>query len=454
MLTVTLPILVGIHLIFAVVTIRHSNQDSVKSDQGAEMWLAATSRDDMFPQRTDGVRHPLWSWMARHLYTEDAEAFFVRGKGLNTALCLGFLCLLGIAVTRWLDPLATINLLTLISLGILLVRGTYFQPEPLYYILSFLSGVFAWRLLRGSAFWTYPVFGGVCALAFLSKPSLLPFLLSFGSAFGLRAILSGLRREEGWPVGKNVLGLLTALAVFAVMLIPLGRFSADAFGTPFFNYTKMWMWMDDFHNEAWPFQKKFPGRVQLETLTADEIPSVTSYFQRHTFGEAWVRGWSGSNEVATRFLFPEPKLKASAVFWRESGKKWSQPLAQRGIYLCGLALLCIGLAWPVRRTLASRLAESGNLAFAVFLLVGGGLYLGLYGWYFPIGRGDRFMGGLWIPLVFLLFWWAYALRRMGDRKGGDAAYLGIHAVIFLSLLLQIVGIFWRFQHGFYLTTRN
>jgi hypothetical protein len=98
---------VAIHLIAAAVTIRHSNQDPVASDQGAEMWLAATARDDLVPQRTDGVRHPLWSWIARVAYTEDKQVFFERGKWLNTLLCVAFLCGLGIAVARWLDPLAT-----------------------------------------------------------------------------------------------------------------------------------------------------------------------------------------------------------------------------------------------------------------------------------------------------------------------------------------------------------
>ena len=75
----TVPMVFGIHLIAAAVTIRHSNQDPVASDQGAEMWLAATARDDLVPQRTDGVRHPLWSWIARVAYTEDQQVFLSDG---------------------------------------------------------------------------------------------------------------------------------------------------------------------------------------------------------------------------------------------------------------------------------------------------------------------------------------------------------------------------------------
>lgn len=454
-LAATLPVVLVVHAYLAGVTIRHSNQDSTKSDQGAEMWMAALSGDDLVPQRTDGVRHPLWSWLARHtVYTEDGNAFFVRGKWLNTALCLGFLTVLGVALTRWLDPLATVNGLLLSSLGIFVVRGTYFQPEPLYYILSFLAGILVWRVLRGSAIWTYLVFGVVAALAYLSKPSLLPFLLAFGAAFGIRVVLALVRREKNWPPGRNILGAVLAAVVFALMLIPLGRFSAEAFGTPFFNYTKMWMWTDDFEAEAWPFQTKFPGRVQLETLTAAETPSLQNYFQRHSFSDAWTRGWDGSLTVAADFFFPEEKVKGSAFFWRAADSRWHQPLAQRGIYLFVLGALCLGLVWPVRFLVGARLLESRNLAMAAFLVIAVGLYVGLYGWYYPIGRGDRFMGSLWVPVVFLLTWWAWTLRRMGARGGMDAAYLGVHGLIFGSLVLQLAGIVWRFAHGISLVTRN
>src|SRR5262245_26603551 len=87
-LAVIVPVVVAIHWLAAAVTIRHSNQDEKASDQGAEMWLAATARADVLPQRTDGVRHPLWSWVARHAYTEDAAVFFTRGKWINTAICV------------------------------------------------------------------------------------------------------------------------------------------------------------------------------------------------------------------------------------------------------------------------------------------------------------------------------------------------------------------------------
>ncbi len=84
-----------------------------------------------------------------------------------------FLAALGIVAARFLDPLALANLLMLCSLGILLVRGTYFQPEPLYYITFFIAAVCSWRILRAPKIpiWLYPVFEGSASdLRFFPSP--------------------------------------------------------------------------------------------------------------------------------------------------------------------------------------------------------------------------------------------------------------------------------------------
>jgi hypothetical protein len=453
-LAFTLPLIAALHLIAAAVTIRHSNQDPVASDQGAEMWLAATARSDLFPQRTDGVRHPLWSWIARLAYVEEEVLFFERGKWLNTFLCIAFLCAIGVAVTRWLDPLATANLLLLISLGILLVRGTYFQPEPLYYILFFIATVLAWRLLRKSSLRLYGIFGLVCGLAYLCKPSLAPFLVVFCIALVIRALLALRTPATEWSIGPNFTGLAIALGILGLMLVPLAIFSATHFGKPLFNYTTYWMWMDDFMTEAWPFQDKYPGRVQLEQLAQEETPSPTWYFRRHSVVDAAKRLIGGTREVVVRFFFPEPKLPLRGIFWRPAGKKWEQPLAHRGVYLFLLGGLCALLSAASGSKLIESFSRPDKISCLIFAVLLVTVYSLLYGWYWPIGRGDRFMGSLWIPCVFLLVWGGSVLRRQANGQFAHLAYLATHSVILLSLLLQAAGMLWRFSAGIYLVTRN
>lgn len=454
-LVVILAAVLGIHFFAASITIRNSNQDSNASDQGAEMWLAQTSREDIYPQRTDGVRHPLFSWIARATVVDDHAEFFARGKWLNTALCLAFLTVLGIAAARFLDPLALANLLFLSSLGILLVRGAYFQPEPLYYIAFFASALLAWRILRDPdpEIWHYAVFGILLGIAFLSKPSLAPFLVVFCGALALRIVIDRFTGEPGIP--WRIPGVLGAFLILAAMITPLGIFSYKHFGKPFFNYPKIWMWMDDFDTEAWPWQTKYPGRTQLEALTRDQIPSASNYFKKHTAADASKRLFDGIDQVKTRFLFPESKLRWHAFLWKTGEKRWEQPLAHRGIYLIALAALVVILAAFSWRDLPSWFTKSENISCAALVIGTAIIYLSLYGWYWPIGRGDRFMGSLWIPSVFLLVAQASNLLK-SPRVGilGERLYLAAHAVILLSLILQSASLLWLLTHGVYLTTRN
>ena len=454
-LVVTLPLVLLLHLAFATVTIRESNLDWRPSDQLAENYLAAAARNDPLPARTDGVRHPLWSWTVGHFYHEDREVtFHTRGKWLNTIFCLVFLAALGIGVTRWLDPLATVNLLLLASLGIFLVRGVYFQPEPLYYIFFFLAGILGFRILRGARWWHFLGFGVACGLAYLAKPSLLPFLLAFGAAFGVRFLFVLWRRDGGWNPWTNLLLAGVAGAIFVVMLVPLARYTSEHFGKPLFNYPQLWMWMDDFETEAYPFQVAHPGKWELEKIPAADLPSLGWYFRRHSLADALQRGTSGACEVVVRFFLPEEKVRGQAFFWRTYTRHWRQPLAHRGVYLILLGTLCAALAWPVRREIGQGLRDPGLLSCTLLVVMATGLYIGLYGWYYPVGKGDRFMGSLWVPAAFLLCWTAFTLRRLPGARWRDTAYLGMHALVLLSLLLQAACIAWHFSHGAFLVTRN
>src|SRR5688572_6499148 len=75
-LAVTLPLVLLLHLAFATVTIQKSNQDWRPSDQMAENYLAVAAKNDPLPARSDGVRHPLWSWTVGHFYHPDFQVTF------------------------------------------------------------------------------------------------------------------------------------------------------------------------------------------------------------------------------------------------------------------------------------------------------------------------------------------------------------------------------------------
>src|SRR5258705_444736 len=102
------------------------------------------------------------------------------------------------------------------------------------------------------------------------------------------------------------------------------------------------------------------------------------------------------------------------------------------------------------------LAGEGILPRARVAMVVGtaAFYLLLYGWYYPIGRGDRFMGSLWIPAVFLgcvLCRWGLEVPPPGLKP---LAYLFIHGLILISLATQAANLVFLFEAGIHLTTHN
>src|SRR4029077_15272944 len=128
------------------------------------------------------------------------------------------------------------------------------------------------------------------------------------------------------PPLKNSLLLAVGLGLMALIVLPLGRYSKEAYGTAYFSYPKFWMWMDDFRTEAYPFAATNWSRTHLEKLGPGDLPSAAWYFRRHTPRDAATRLWNGTREVVARFFFPERKLVWHAFFWRPGQARWHQPL--------------------------------------------------------------------------------------------------------------------------------
>jgi hypothetical protein len=65
-----------------------------------------------------------------------------------------------------------------------------------------------------------------------------------------------------------------------------------------------------------------------------------------------------------------------------------------------------------------------------------------FGWYSPIGRGDRFMLVLYLPLVFTFIWAAERRLQRYDREhtalGVRWSYTGLQALLLVALLWRVV----------------
>ena len=69
-----------------------------------------------------------------------------------------------------------------------------------------------------------------------------------------------------------------------------------------------------------------------------------------------------------------------------------------------------------------------------------GLLTALYAWYTPIGRGDRFMLSLWVPLVYSLIATAEAFVRPLGWGSLRWTYTALQAAVLCFILWRVAEI--------------
>lgn len=455
----------------------HTDKDILGGDQKNNLKLALQTRPDlspdfstgiseplkkMLPRRTDGVVNPLWPWTAAwladpdHPISGDAEVtaadrtLFQRGRWFNTGLTLGFLLATGFALARVFSLPALLSCLLLAGLGGLLPRAVWFQPEPLYFIfftLTWLACLFA--LLRNTL-WMYALIGLFSGLAWLAKGSVHPLLAAFIGVSTLRWLWgwllarwpAGHGRTSLWVVRNHLFGLALLGFTHLMVISPRLAYAQQRFGDPFHSYPAYWMWFDDFE-DCYEWMGRYNNRASLEALPKDERPSLGLYLQTHTREQVIERLVNGVRVKLADLLAPGVTSQS-----RKNPKPWKGVLERRGWYLGALALICLGMAgcavyWRRREPLMPRLhPETASLVLFVCGAVAA--YTLAYGWYTPIGRGDRFMLSLYAPLVLSLVWAGESLRRRLERGRAPRpvfiAYHSAHGLLLLALAWRLLEI--------------
>ena len=422
-------------------------------DQKHNMRLALQTRADLqpdfddgitaalqrfVPHRTDGVVNPLWPWIAAWLadpeqeispferVTAEDREFFNRGRWFHVGLTAGFLLALGLAAGRVFSLPSTINLVLLGGLGALLPRATYFQPEPLFYIFFFLTWVGCLLLLRSNPLWLYLVTGLCAGIAYMAKGAVTPLLLAFVAVTGYRFVvgvllpahLGGGLHRVGSPFSwrNHFLGLLLVALAFAVVSGPRLHYSAERYGDPFHSYPSYWMWMDDFE-QGYAWMMNHNNAETLGALTADDKPSARNYLRERPWSDVTGRLADGTWAKTGELLWPRTTTRRA-----DGPRPWKRLLDHRGWYLGGLlavlAVAALMLRLTPRAPEAGREPMEGDAGvMIIFVLGSAALYALAYGWYDPIGRGDRFMLSLYLPLAFsLIYGFEVLLNRMRRRR--------------------------------------
>ena len=385
------------------------------------------------PHRTDGVVAPLWPWVAARLTTpghtyremevlpQDRE-LFTKGKWANVAIVLVFLWALGLVLARSFRPAAAVTVLLLGGFGALIPRAVYFQPEPLYFILFFLTWVCAVKLLLKNDLWLHALFGLLGGLAYLAKTSVEPLVLGWFAISGLRFLRDLLRKEDDplaeqhWTCRNHFLGVLVFAFAWLAVTAPRYASAYERWGDPRFSYPAAWMWMDNY-KDCFDWMGRHPDKSSLEAIPPEEKPSLANYLKTHGTDQVKQRLIEGTGQKVSRWLAPKiVKPKKEGPF---SG--WKVLLDRRGYYLGAAAALTMAaalLVWSRRKEVDRMGLSLPSGAWAAMLFTGGTAigYTLLYGWYDPIGRGDRFMLSLYLPLVFCLVWAAERLMDLAMMR--------------------------------------
>jgi hypothetical protein len=467
-LAVVMVLFTGLFFYFGRHLINQTNGDRNRSDQQNNIRLALIAKDHIspdiseggssaiwrsFPHHTDGVVNPLWPWLAARVHrdADTEELFFIRGKWLNLSICAAALLLgTGIAATRFSLP-ATINLLLLAGLGALLPRAVWFQPEPLYFILFLAAWISAISALIKNSLWRYAIFGLLVGLAYLAKASALPLLAAFLGVSTLRCLWCGLRyfirkhhgdQNARWCPQAHLVGTVLCILTFLMTAGPRLSYASERFGAPFHSFTSYWMWMDDFETECKTFMLEHGTKTALQAIPDDQRPSFSHYRSNHTDAEFAQRLSDGMLATAGDFLQPK-----RARIRDGDPDPWRVLLPARGTYLYLLAAILLGLwLWSLfgkpRPEIPIQRMPGAGWTVAIFVVGSVVIYLGLYGWYRPIGKGDRFMLSLYAPLALALVWGAEGVRERILLRGGNRRvsmiYYAAHLCITIAILVRVV----------------
>ncbi len=456
-----------------------TDKDILGADQKHNMKLALVTRGDLspdfskgvseplkdwFPHRTDGVVNPLWPWIAAWLadakqvpsaeteVTEKDREFFNKGRWFHVQWTLGFLIILGLICQRVFSLGGTLVVVLLTGFGALLPRSAYFQPEPIYFVFFTATWVACMFALHKNSLWMHALIGIFGGIAYLAKGSVQPLLMAYVFVSTLRWIweqillkrhlapwvlrystasraaladgdvpdapelqkLANKTSDTLWFRNNHWIAIFLMAFCFLMTAGPRLNYSWQSYGSAFHSFPGYWMWFDDF-KDCYKWMGEHNSKAKLEATPKDELPSFTNYAKTHSKEQMVSRLIEGTKAKVGELIWPgvTPKSK--------NPKPWKGVLELRGVYIGWLVLVLFGFSVALRfaaprpANAAQRIHPEAatHVLFVACVVIG---YSLAYGWYTPIGRGDRFMLSLYAPLVLCLVWAGESLVRRAQRR--------------------------------------
>ena len=272
---------------------------SISSGRNAGETSISSVLTRAFPQYTDGIVDPLFPWLMRGSSSEPPDVVFERGKWMNLILSGSLLILFALAAAKAFSFSGAAAIILMGGFGIILERSAYFSPDALYYLLLVLTWLCALSLIRQNLLWLYGVFGVLLGLSYLAKPLIWPIVAGFVVVSVLRSIWIGFasRKDRGsdglWSPSNQLVGFAIMIAAFLFVTGPRLSYANAAFGDPFHNYQKYFVWFDT-PEEAVRFQQAHPGKAELSALSFEERPGPLRYVKEKGWASFVQRWWDGA----------------------------------------------------------------------------------------------------------------------------------------------------------------
>lgn len=412
--------LVCVLLVVAYLSGAHAayvNIDRHSGDQSAYLRLTKLIDRDLPRVLSDGNRmvlYPAFQSLFIQPHTDDATAFDL-GKRVNIALACALLAAMYGIVRRSLSPHRAVNFIGLAAADLWVYKAGYFQPELLYYFLSFCVFVLACEALERPGVLRPALLGVTAALAHLTKASILPAVVLF---VVVRAA-GALKTRERATIARCAVSLLIFAVTFLGTLSPYLRENLRRFGTPFYNVNVRYYFWCDSWREAKAFSAEFHDRERAPA-PGPATPSLSNYVARHGAAEALARLGSGIGTEAQNFAFGMSGTGSILLLGALTAALLTRPRAAAA-------------AWAQTRVKSITFAA---LYFPCYVL--------LYAWYTPISDAPRFVLSLFCPALFCVLLLSQRVAEGGGRsKVFDGAVSVLWLVEFLIAPLGLRGFVGR-----------
>jgi hypothetical protein len=323
------------------------NTNSALGDQDAYLQLGLDLRERGV--LSDGTRNPLYPALLATFATREWQ-YFTYAKFLSLALGLISIPVVFLIGYRLFDLPTGLLSAFLLSINMeFVLHSTYVLTESLLVLCVMCAW---WVMIRAlqhvESTFLWGMAGGLGGLAYLAKGSGQLLVLCFVVA---ALLLHG-------PILFRQRTLWVFLATYALIAFPLWIYNWRAFGSPAFNLAiTHQMWMD-----TW--EQNFVSDVET-------LPTAWTYWQTHSWQEAWARAWKGLTDMRfflAKMLWPARSLAYDQFLLSE----WS------GV---ALAVIAVGLLAARRRVALFCQRNREAVILTAFI---GVVFYGLFSWYIVI----------------------------------------------------------------------